>query len=154
MKKTAIVLITALGLGSTLFASGFGGHCKHHMPQKEQMFKVMKQLDLTDAQKDALKELRASHKAERKAFKEAMKEKRIAQKGMGPGKMDMSQFMSATHFDMDAFKKAMKIKMENKIERMQKNMDRKVERRAAHMQKVFTILTPEQREKWIQLTKI
>lgn len=154
MKKTAIALITALGLGSMLFASGHGGGCKHHMNQKEQMFKVMKQLDLTDAQKDALKDLRKSHKAERKAFRAEMKEKRMAQKGMGPGKMDMTQFMSSTHFDTEAFKKAMRVKMENKIERMQKNMDKKVERRAAHMQKVFTILTPEQREKWIQLTKI
>ena len=154
MKKTAIALIAAVGLGSALYASGFGGECKHGMQQKEHMFKVMKQLDLTDAQKDVLKDLRQAHKAERKAFRAEMKEKRMAKKGMGPGKMDMGQFMTATHFDTEAFKKAMKVKMENRIERMQKNMDRKVARRAAHMQKVFTILTPEQREKWIQLSKI
>ena len=148
MKKTVIAQMIALGLGSVLYASGFKGDCKHQMHPKDQMFKVMQQLDLTDAQKQALKDIRESNKKQRTAFKEAMREKR-----MGSVKIDMGAFMSANHFDKEAFKKQIRANMGKRVERMQKNIDIKAERRAEHMAKVFAVLTPEQREKWIQLSK-
>ncbi len=118
---------------------------------KRPMFQVMKQLDLTQEQKKAIQEIRKSQRAERKARKEKMKENRMAMRHMM--KPDLSKFMSSTAFDKVAFKVEMNRKFEQREERMEKKRAAILEKRAENMEKIFNILTPEQRNKWIQLSQ-
>ena len=100
----------------------------HHM-----MKKMMAQLDLSGTQKQKIREIMLEGR-------QAMK-----QKHMRP-EMDFSQFMSKERFDKEAFKKTMQQKWEaNRQGRLAMMSDR--------IAKIFEILTPEQREKLIELRK-
>jgi protein CpxP len=155
MKKTTIVMTALLGLSTTLFASGFGGKsCQNdRMYQKHSFYKVMDQLDLSDAQKAQFKALRDSKRAERKAQRKAMKESRSKRVEMMRKNRDLSQFMTADKFDKEAFKAVMKKRMEQREQMREKRSEAMLAKRAESMEKIFNILTPEQREKWIQLSK-
>ncbi|CAA6811460.1 MAG: Unknown protein [uncultured Sulfurovum sp.] len=151
MKKTTRAILLTLGLGTaTLLA--FGG-CAGHKGDKHRdgMMKVVKQLDLTSEQKSALKTLKKERKAEREAKREAMKENRKAMRA--EMKPDMSQFMTAESFDKAAFKAHMTKKFDAKRKMMESKKETRLEKRAEGMEKVFNILTPEQRTKWIALSK-
>lgn len=151
MKKTALAILLTLGLGTaTVMACGGPGHHKVGK-YKDRMMKVVKQLDLTSDQKSALKKLREANKAERKAKMQAMKENRKQMRASM--KPDMSQFMTANHFDKEAFKDQMNEKFEAKRKMMEGKKAAMLEKRADNMEKVFNILTPEQRIKWIELSK-
>ncbi len=147
MKKTTLAILLTLGLGTaTLLACG-----GPKGDRGDRMMKMVKQLDLTSEQKSALKTLRQANKAQRKAKMEEMKETRKAMRAsMRP---DMSQFMTANTFDKEAFKAQMNEKFEAKRQMMQAKKAAMLEKRADNMQKVFDILTPEQRIKWIELSK-
>lgn len=151
MKKTALAILLTLGLGTVAaIACGGPGHHKGGK-HKDQMMKVVKQLDLTSDQKSALKTLRKANKAERKTKMKAMKENRKQMReSMKP---DMSQFMTADSFDKEAFKTQMNQKFEAKRQMMEGKKAAMLEKRATNMEKVFNILTPEQRIKWIELSK-
>lgn len=150
MKKLTAVLLT-LGLGTALYACPAGGDRFKGGPDKGRMHKIMKQLDLSSEQKEQLQSLREARKemmqAKRKSCK-ADKEKRRAQ--MRP---DLSKFMTANSFDKEAFKQEMKKKYEARRAQKEKRKAAMLESRADHMEKMFNILTPEQRIKWIELSK-
>ncbi|MDD2451524.1 periplasmic heavy metal sensor [Sulfurovum sp.] len=149
MKKTVITIIATLGLGSALMASGHGMHaCKHHK-DRSGISQTIQQLDLTEAQKKELQAIREAQRAERKASRKAMKEKRTGKQQ----RMDLGKFMSAEKFDKEAFKTAMKERMQQREEMREKRREAMIEKRAERMEKFFSILTPEQREKWIQLSQ-
>ncbi|MDD3592634.1 MAG: Spy/CpxP family protein refolding chaperone [Sulfurovum sp.] len=149
MKKTAITMIAALGLSSALMASGHGMHgCKHHK-ERSTIYQTIQQLDLTEAQKKELQAFRETQRAERKASRKALKGKRAAKQN----RTDLSKFMSAEKFDKEAFKTVMKERMQQREVMREKRREAMIEKRAERMEKFFTILTPEQREKWIQLSK-
>jgi len=151
MKKTTLAILLTLGLGTaTLLACGGPGHHKGGK-HKDGMMKMVKQLDLTSDQKSALKTMRKANKAERKAKMQAMKENRKQMRtSMRP---DMSQFMTADSFDKEAFKTQMNEKIEAKRAMMEGKKVAMLEKRATNMEKVFNVLTPEQRIKWIELSK-
>ena len=157
MKKTTIALLLTLGLGtSALMAQGGpGGECggfegKGHRGGG-QMFQMLKQLDLTADQKSQLKELKTQQRAQmRKQFKKMHK----SSNSMGAeGKANMSSFMTADSFDKEAFKQQASTKMESKHQNFESKKSEMLEKRAENMKKIFDILTPEQRTKWIELTK-
>jgi protein CpxP len=149
MKKTAITIIAALGLSSALMASGHGMHaCKHHK-ERSTIYQTIQQLDLTEVQKKELQALRETQRAERKASRKALKEKRTGKQQ----RMDLGKFMSAEKFDKEAFKAAMNERMQQRDEMREKRLEAMIEKRAEKMEKFFSILTPEQREKWIQLSQ-
>ena len=149
MKKRVITIIAALGLGSALMASGHGMHaCKHHK-ERSTIYNTIQQLDLTEAQKKELQALREMQREERKVSRKAMKEKgTLKQRGV-----ELSRFMSAEKFDKEAFKRVMKERMQQRAEMREKRREAMIEKRAERMEKFFAILTPEQREKWIQLSQ-
>lgn len=151
MKKTALAILLTLGLGTaTAMACGGPGHYKDGK-HKDGMMKMLKQLDLTSDQKSALKTLREANKAERKAKMQEMKENRKQMRAsMRP---DMSGFMTADTFDKEAFKAQMTQKFEARRQMMESKKATMLEKRAANMEKIFNILTPEQRIKWIELSK-
>jgi protein CpxP len=155
MKKTTIVMTVLFGLSTTLFASGFGGKsCQNdRMYQKHSFYKVMEQLNLSDAQKAQLKALRETKREKHKTEREAMKENRAKRVGMMRKDRDLSQFMTAGKFDKEVFKAVMKKRMEQREQMRAKRSEAMIAKSAESMEKIFNILTPEQREKWIQLSK-
>ena len=153
MKKTAIALLVTLGLGTTLFAFGPFGHKGGPFAGKQHMelFKLVKKLDLTSEQETALKLVRESQRAYMREKIEAFKKDRgDMMRQMRP---DMNLFMSADSFDKVAFKQEMKKKFEARRKVMETKGTEMLENRASGMEKVFNILTPEQRIKWIELSK-
>lgn len=66
---------------------------------------------------------------------------------------DLSKFMSAEQFDKEAFKTLMKERMQSREKIREERRESMIERRVERMEKLFNILTPEQREKWIQLSQ-
>jgi len=152
MKKLTTAVLLTLGLGTALFACSADGCEKRGGAYKNRMHKVIKQLDLSDAQKEQMKDLKESRKV---AMKEKRKEFRENRKAMrAQMKPDMSTFMTANTFDKVAFKQEMQKKFEARHAMKESRKDAMLESRADNMEKIFNILTPEQRIKWIELSKI
>ncbi len=153
MKKTAIALLVTLGLGTTLFAFGPFGHKGGPFGGKHNMktFKLVKELDLTKEQETVLKSVKESQRAKiREGWKAFKKDRGNMSK---PMQSDMNLYMSADNFDKEAFKEEMKKKFEARRKVMETRGADMLENRASSMEKVFNILTPEQRIKWIELSK-
>lgn len=153
MKKTAIALLVTLGLGTTLFAFGPFGHKGGPFGGKQHMeiFKLVKKLDLTKEQETVLKSVKESQRAKMREKIEAFRKDR--EEMMKQMKPDMNLFMSADSFDKAVFKQEMKKKFEARRKVMETKGTEMLENRASGMEKVFNILTPEQRIKWIELSK-
>ena len=153
MKKTAIALLITLGLGTALFAFGPGGHRGGPFAGKQNMeiFKLVKKLDLTSEQETALKSVKESQRAKMQEKRGAFKKDRESM--MKQMKPDMNLFMSADSFDKEAFKQEMTKKFEARRKVMETRGAEMLENRASGVEKVFDILTPEQRIKWIELSK-
>ena len=153
MKKTTIAILATLGLGTaTLLACGGPGHKGGPFGEhRGGMFKVMKQLDLTSEQKDQMKVLRNERKDQMQVKMKEMKENRKSM--VVAMKPDLSTFMTANNFDKEAFKKQMNNKLEAKRQMRENKKTNMMEYRANNMEKMFNILTPEQRIKWIELSK-
>ncbi len=150
MKKLTTAVLVTLGLGTALFACPAGGD-KRGGAYKDRMQNVMKQLDLSSEQKEQMKTLRESRKNVMQAKRKEMKESR---KGMREQmRPDMNKFMTANTFDKEAFKQEMKKKHEVRLANREKRQEAMLESRADSMEKMFKILTPEQRTKWIELSK-
>jgi len=151
MKKLTTAVLVTLGLGTALFACPAGGDGKRGGEYRNGMKMIMKQLDLSSQQKEQLKILRESRKEMMQAKRKACKEDRQAMKGQI--KPDMNKFMTANSFDKKAFKHEMQKKFEAKRAMKENRKMAMMESRAENMEKVFNILTPEQRIKWIELSK-
>jgi Spy/CpxP family protein refolding chaperone len=111
-----------------------------------------RQLDLT---KDQRQKIRDVFKAERQAKRTERKAKRGERKKRGGmfGQLNPEAFMSADHFDKSAFEKAVQDQAaRRKADREAKRQSR-LKQRAEFLEKIFNILTPEQRVKWIELSK-
>lgn len=163
MKKSIVIATTVIGLSTAIFAYGMGsGKCggmenrgpmmEQGMPKdmrdrmhKDPLFMALKKLDLTKEQKDALRELKNEGMSQRKAMREKMRDERQ--------EPDISKVMTANTFDKAAFKMQMLRQMEQREAMMKESRGEMLEERADHMQKVFEILTPEQRTKWIELSQ-
>ena len=155
MKTTKILSIVALstllGMG-TLYAVDAndtrpdfkqGYHCKgdkgerggkhfdKHHKGGEPFGKIMRQLNLTDEQKTQLKALRVDKREDRKANREAMQKARQA---------TLANAITAKGFDKTQF-----------IKNATSEFESKIAQRADSMEKMFAILTPEQRTKFVEL---
>ncbi|WP_309496348.1 periplasmic heavy metal sensor [Sulfurovum sp.] len=151
MKKVTTAVLLTLGLGTALFACPAGGFEKRGGEYRNGMKNIMKQLDLSSEQREQMQTLRESRKDVMKAKRKECKENRKAmQQQMRP---DMSKFMTANTFDKDAFKQEMKKKHEARRAKREKRKEAMLDNRADSMEKMFKILTPEQRTKWIELSK-
>jgi len=152
MKKTTIAILVTLGLGTaTLLACPAGGNDQRGGAHKNGMQKIMKQLDPSDEQRAQLQTLKESRQNMMQAKRTSCKENRKSMRGQM--KPDMTKFMTANTFDKDAFKQEMHKKFEAKRAMMENKKTTMMEYRANNMEKMFNILTPEQRIKWIELSK-
>ena len=130
----AVVLPLTLGTAS---AFAFGG--KDHKGHRG----IMRQLDLTDAQKDQLKEMREANKAEMKAKFADGKEARMAERQAHHEKVQA--LLLADNFDAAAANDLAKEMVEKQTERRVKMMEKK--------HQMLSVLTPEQKTKFVELQK-
>ncbi|HHH18959.1 MAG TPA: hypothetical protein ENK86_00385, partial [Campylobacterales bacterium] len=111
-----------------------GKHGKHfgkHHKRGGHFAKIMKQLDLTDEQKKQLKALRDEKREDRKAKREVMKGERSAV---------LANALTAEGFNKAQFIQDATAKAQTKIAQ-----------RAEDMEKMFAVLTPKQRTKFVEL---
>ncbi|BAF72371.1 Spy/CpxP family protein refolding chaperone [Sulfurovum sp. NBC37-1] len=123
-------------MGSGAKSNMHGRGMKHNGMMKQ----IISQLNLSDAQKQKIREIK-------RESRQAMK-----QKHMKP-KMDFTQFMNKDHFDKEAFQKTMEQKWETKDKVRQEKREAKLVMMSDRMARIFEVLTPEQREKLIELKK-
>jgi Spy/CpxP family protein refolding chaperone len=109
-------------------------------------------LALTPQQRN---ELRALVRTERQAIRLQRRERRQQRnQSIGLlGHLDPDTFMSVDHFDADAFVAAMERQQALRKANRRARRHNRLNRRAAFVEKVFAILTPEQRLKWIELSR-
>jgi len=143
MTRTKIIAITTVGLltAGALYAGnggkcgqGMGEGCHKGMFMKRggEMKKVFKELDLTDTQKEQLKEMRMAKKEQRKAMK--------GQRGQRGMKI-------AEAIDENGFNKA------KFIESAKAGFETRIANRADDLEKMFKVLTPEQQQKFVTVMK-
>jgi Spy/CpxP family protein refolding chaperone len=178
-KNVKLITAAAMGLATAAWAGqGMGAdHCKNGGPQgpmmgrqmtlggcahegrgehrAPMMKKVLSRLDLSDSQRA---QIRAIFLEEKKAKIERKLERIKEGKGMRRGPqgrhgVDLSRFMSRERFDKEAFKKAMQEKWTAQEKMRQARRAERLDRMADRMEKIFAVLTPEQREKLIEWSK-
>jgi len=182
MKKQIIITTLALGLAGALYAGqGNGGQGqgmmaspamsqgKHHGKQMgmhgkkrghpshlQRMLKTFNnELNLTPEQKQQVKaivtEYRQALKAKRMERKQARKGK-----GMGQGKgkgMGAAAFMNPERFDKEAFKSTVQKRWEMQEQRRAEWRKMRLDLMADTMEKLYNVLTPEQRSRLIELSQ-
>ncbi|GAB2642917.1 CpxP family protein [Vibrio panuliri] len=115
-----------------------GGHCQGGMDRG-----MMKQLDLTDAQKEQLKEMREANKAQMKENYQANFEARKAERQAHHEQVQ--QLVLADNFDQAAANDLAKQMVEKQTERKVKMLEKQ--------HQMLSILTPEQKTKFVELSK-
>jgi len=106
---------------------------------------LFRSLNLTETQRAEIKT----------ALKEQRQQNKVAQKGLKQGSKQSKRivptaFMSVEKFDKEAFMKSVKERQAQRRAAFEAKMDQKLAQRAALIEKIFAVLTPEQREKWIE----
>lgn len=142
----SVVLPIALSTGSAL---AFGG--KDHKDEKDQCRPgldrgILKQLDLTDDQKEQLKELRKVAKEERKAGREDRKEKgdpEQRKEAQGQKLEQLNNLLLADKFDPAQATKIAQEMAEKHIKRQVSMLNKQYQ--------MISILTPEQKAKFVEL---
>ncbi|MFM2591149.1 CpxP family protein [Vibrio sp. TBV020] len=140
----AVVVPLTLGTASA-FAFGGKDHKKGGHGECGGGFdrSIMRKLDLTDAQKDQLKEMREAGKAEMKAnFKENF-EARHAE--MQAHKAKVQELVLADNFDQAAADELAKAMVEKQTERKVKMLEKQ--------HQMLSVLTPEQKAKFVELSQ-
>ena len=171
--KTKVIVLALAGLGMTaaLMANGprggwddpHGGPEMHQGDRQHGMHRrggprgfarrMARQLDLTKDQRQKIRAIfraeRQSKKAERRAHRPHGKQGHH-HSGLF-GSLNPATFMSADSFDKEAFKKAVQEQAQQRKAAREARRKARLDHRADLMEKVFNILTPEQRVKWIEL---
>ncbi len=169
MKKMVLVTVVVLGLSSVAYAFGNSqeqcgngehkfmrqGKMHEHKGFKKGHFKNrhstlgmlrghMRELNLTTDQKVKLRAIMQAKREQMKALR--------AKQGQKP-RVNFSNFMNSAEFDKEAFKVEMAKVQATRMAQNSKLREKRVEMIADTFSKIFAILTPEQREKLIQLSK-
>ncbi len=149
--------------GPGMFAQGEQGRAMHrrggrmgHAMQRGQrrsfLRKIGRQLDLTSDQRKKIRDLFRKERQTKRAARKAHRGAGRPQAGLF-GHMNPEQFMSADRFDKAAFTQAFKDQAAKRKAAHQTQRDERLKHRADFLAKVFDVLTPEQRLKWIELTQ-
>lgn len=147
--KTVKKLVLAAAIVPMAFASAsafaFGGKGEHRggYCQGGMDCGIMKQLELTDAQKTQFKEMREANKKEMKANFEENFEARQAKRQAQHEKVQ--QMLLADSFDQAEANVLAKQMVEQQTERKVKMMEKR--------HQMLSILTPEQKTKFVELSK-
>lgn len=137
-KTIAILLTSALlgaGAAGTVAAKPWGGDSSHacaHAEKRGGMHGVFKQLDLTEAQRDQLFELRHNQRP-------AMREK---YKQLREGRQTLRELASAEEYDATQVK--------NAADQQARIRSELIVMRTETMHKMMQVLTPEQKQKLAQ----
>lgn len=137
IKKTALVLIsiTSLAFVGNAFAKGHGNpHERGHDMQKQVRF-VMSKLDLSEDQKQQIKDIKMDLKNELKILKENTVK--------GEDRKEMQALLMAESFDEAAF---VQLQQKHQAKKQQFSLIN-----ARSMNKVFNVLTTEQKLKYIEI---
>jgi Spy/CpxP family protein refolding chaperone len=125
---------------------------KHQGKRKGFMRRMGRELDLTQEQRKQIrqvfKDMHKAKQAEHKMYKSNERKR----SGIF-GSNNPESFMSADNFDKEAFKRNVLEQQAKRKAMRQAKRQEQLDRRADMMEKIFQILTPEQRLKWIQLSK-
>ena len=175
MKKIVLVTAVVLGLSSVAYAFSNSqeqcGNVEHQFMGKGQMHTMqgkhehkgfkkehfknrhsalrmlrghMRELNLTTEQKVKLRAIMQAKREQMRALR--------AKQGQKP-RVNFSNFMNSAEFDKEAFKAEMAKVQANRMAQNSKLRDQRVEIIADTFSKIFNVLTLEQREKLIQLSK-
>jgi len=129
-------------------------HRKHKGPMQRMMRTIHKELNLTPEQRRQIKGIMSEY---REAMQRQRKERIRARRGQGtPGRrmgMDASRFMTVQRFDKAAFTQTMERRWQMQEKRRAERRKVRLERMANTLEKVFAVLTPEQRQKLIELSQ-
>jgi Spy/CpxP family protein refolding chaperone len=116
------------------------------------MRRIGRQLDLTREQRQKIREVfKNEHKA-KQAERKARWGERQKRSGLF-GNLNPQTFMSSDQFDKEAFIKAVQKQALDRRAKREAIRKSRVKHLADFMEKIFNILTPEQRLKWIELAK-
>ena len=129
---------------------------KNRHATQNRMFAIINKLNLTDEQKAKIKDIRKSKRANQKAYKlekKAYKLQRRAAKIRKMGVMDLSKFMTVDKFDKEAFRAILTKKAEARKAKIQEMKTARINAKVDNMEKVFNLLTPEQRVELIEKSK-
>ncbi|MCG9599202.1 CpxP family protein [Vibrio sp. Isolate25] len=138
----AVILPLTLGTASA-FAFGGKDHKKGHHGEFGFDRGIMRQLDLTDAQKEQMKVLRETSKTEMKAEFKQNFETRHAE--MQANKEKLQALVLADTFDKVAANELAKQMIEQQTARKVKMLEKQ--------HQMLSILTPEQKTKYVELQK-
>ena len=172
MKKIVLVTAVVLGLSSAAYAFGNAqeqcGNGEHKFMRQGKMHKMhehkgfkkghfknrhsvlgalrghMRDLNLSSDQKVKLRAIMHEKREKMRALR--------GNKGQKP-QVDLTSFMNSAEFDKEAFKAEMAKVQANRMAQNSKLRDQRVEIIADTFSKIFNVLTLEQREKLIQLSK-
>jgi Spy/CpxP family protein refolding chaperone len=124
----------------------------HRRARRGALRRMARQLDLTSDQKEKIREIFTS---ERKAKKAQRRARRLHEKQPRElfGALNPETFMSADHFDKTAFVAASEKQAADRKAKREAKRQARIQHRAAFLEKIFNVLTPEQRVKWIELAK-
>ncbi len=154
MKKVIVGFFVLLGLSVLVFAfsgcksGGYYGKSGGYYG-KNNVFKLVRKLDLSDEQEDKMHDLKKDYFSDKKSRKEFKKRFR---KGFNQND-DIAKFFSEDKFDKEAFKTNAKEKSAQRKKDFDKIIEKKIEKRADNMEKIFNILNAEQRAKLVELSK-
>lgn len=161
LKMTKKLLLASVALpfiisASSAFAYGGKDHKDHHdnecRPGLDR--EIMKELNLTDSQKEQFKTLRQSHKEDMKDRAKGHSEQRGEKQDQRAEQLN--DLLLADTFDAAKATAMAKEMQSHREERKEKQDSSKVERQVQMLSKqheMLSILTPEQKAKFIELQK-
>jgi Spy/CpxP family protein refolding chaperone len=138
------------------YAKGGVQKKKHRPSHLQRMLRALnKELDLTPEQRQRVKAIVMEY---RQALKAKRMERKQARKGRGKGrgksgKMGAAAFMSPERFDKEAFKSTVRKRWEMRERRRAEWREIRLDLMADTMEKLYNVLTPEQRTRLIELSQ-
>ena len=151
MKKGIVGLLVLFSLSILVFAfSGCRGGGSYHGKGgghygKNNVFKLVKKLDLSGKQEEAINKLKKDYYSQRK-FKKGFASRNAKNR-------DLGKFFLADEFDKEAFKANAKEKIEKRKKKYNERITKIIEKRADKLEKIFNILNAKQRAKLVELSK-
>ena len=125
LKMTALVCALGLMAGTAIAQPGFDGNC----------VRMLEGLELTETQQQQVQSLREEHRSEMESLREQRQAERQAHRDQ------MKALMTAEPIDIEAIKALRTEGAEHRKAMEEKRLDHKLE--------VLQLLTPEQREKFL-----
>ena len=153
MKKVILGFVVLLGLSTLVFGFGGGKQGYHGGYHKGGIFRTVYQLDLSDEQITKIEDIKKSKSSDFK--RKFRKQRREAKKNKKSNFSDASKYLSADSFDRDTFIELATTKAKEREEAKAKSRESfrttRINAKADNIQKIFDVLTKEQRSELIIL---